>query len=40
MQRLVSLPGLENMIILTQFYSRCTGYLLSLYKLQNSITYL
>ncbi len=29
MLRLESLPGQENMIILLQFYSLCTGYLLS-----------
>ncbi len=29
MQRLESLPGQENMIILPQFYSLCTGYLSS-----------
>ncbi len=40
MQRLESLPGQENMIILTQFYILCTGYLLSLYQLQNIVNYL
>ncbi len=40
MLRLESLPGQENMIILLQFYSLCTGYLLSSYQLQNIITYL
>ncbi len=29
MLRLESLPGQENMIILLQFYSLCSGYLLS-----------
>ncbi len=29
MLRLESLPGQENMTILLQFYSLCTGYLLS-----------
>ncbi len=29
MLRLESLPGQENMILLLQFYSLCTGYLLS-----------
>ncbi len=29
MLQLESLPGQENMIILLQFYSLCTGYLLS-----------
>ncbi len=33
MLRLESLPGQENMIILLQFYSLCTGYLLHITSL-------
>ncbi len=38
MQRLESLPGQENMIILPQFYSLCTGYLLSTVSVIKYIT--
>ncbi len=35
MLQLESLPGQENMIILLQFYSLCTGYLLSSVSVTN-----
>ncbi len=40
MQRLESLPGQEHMIILPQFYSLCTGYLLNSVSVTKYITYL